>query len=199
MLHTSFLLSFVKHWLSLLSYSVTATLPSVTGKTVGTEKDDRVDLKLFVSAGANFNSRTGSLGIQNNTFDFWGVQVEEGAVVTPFEQKPYADELRACLRYYERLDVPISGGNDLLATCYSTAAPAIFPWKYTVEKRSSGIISYPTNGVARYISTASVASGLTLTTSVNKSTKGAVLATTTNQAVGSGWVDGFSVVCDAEL
>ena len=57
-------------------------------------------LRFWVSAGANYNSSTGSLGIQNNTFDFWGVQGEEGYSASAFKQKSLAEELRACQRYY---------------------------------------------------------------------------------------------------
>jgi hypothetical protein len=80
--------------------SVTVAVPSIAGKTVGTGGDDFLAVNLWTSGGSTYNARTGSLGVQNGTFDFWGVQVEEGLVATTFEQKPLADELRACMRYY---------------------------------------------------------------------------------------------------
>jgi hypothetical protein len=79
-------------------YSVSVTLPSISGKTIGTS--DSLDLLLWVSAGSTSDSNTGSLGIQSNTFDIWGVQLEEGSVASAFKQKSYAEELRACQRYY---------------------------------------------------------------------------------------------------
>jgi hypothetical protein len=86
-------------------YSVTGTLPSISGKTLGTNNNDSLQLDLWVSSGSNFNSRTGSLGIQNNTFDFWGVQVEAGSTATAFQTATgtLQGELAACQRYYYRI------------------------------------------------------------------------------------------------
>ncbi len=55
-----------------------------------------------MSAGTDLNSRTGSLGIQTNTFDIWGVQIEEGSTITDFQTATgtLQGELAACQRYY---------------------------------------------------------------------------------------------------
>ena len=83
-------------------YSVTASIPSISGKTIGTANDSYLTLVLWVSAGSNFNSRTGSIGIQNNTFQIWGVQAENGSVATAFQTATgtLQGELAACQRYY---------------------------------------------------------------------------------------------------
>jgi hypothetical protein len=83
-------------------YSVTVAVPSITGKTLGTDAD-RLLAVVWASGGSDFNARTGSLGLQNVTVDFWGVQVEAGSAASPYEQKSYVDELRACQRYYFRI------------------------------------------------------------------------------------------------
>ena len=84
-------------------YVVTGLVPSISGKTIGTTANaSNLRLMLWVSAGTNYNSRTGSIGIQTNTFDFWGVQVEANNVPTSFEQRPIGVELALCQRYYER-------------------------------------------------------------------------------------------------
>ena len=80
-------------------YSVTVTVPSISGKTVGA--DSYLGLFLWVSAGTDFSARTNSLGIQSNTFDIWGVQVEKGTIATPFEQRPIGIETDLCKRYYQ--------------------------------------------------------------------------------------------------
>lgn len=79
-------------------YSLTTTLPSIAGKTIAA--GNAVNLNLWTSAGTDFNSRLNSLGIQSNTIDFWGVQVERGTVATPFEQRPMSTEVLLCQRYY---------------------------------------------------------------------------------------------------
>ena len=38
----------------------------------------------------------------NNYYEITGVQLEEGPVATPFEQRPYGLELSLCQRYYEK-------------------------------------------------------------------------------------------------
>lgn len=86
-------------------YSVTVAIPSISGKTVGTTANSSfIQLALWITAGSDFNSRTGSIGIQTNTFDFWGVQVEAGNSATPFATATgtIQGELAACQRYYYR-------------------------------------------------------------------------------------------------
>ena len=86
-------------------YSVTVAVPSISGKTIGSDVNSSyLRLGLFVSAGSNFDSRTGSLGIQSNTFNIWGVQVENGSTATAFQTATgtIQGELAACQRYYIR-------------------------------------------------------------------------------------------------
>jgi hypothetical protein len=80
-------------------YSATIAIPTISGKTIGTSSF--LATNLWVSAGSDFNSRTGSLGIQSNTFDIWGVQAEYGSKATPFQTATgTTQELAACQRYF---------------------------------------------------------------------------------------------------
>ena len=87
-------------------YSVTISVPSISGKTIGTTANTSSLLTQFwLSAGSDFNSRTGSLGLQNATFQIWGVQLEIGSTATAFQTATgtIQGELAACQRYYFRL------------------------------------------------------------------------------------------------
>jgi hypothetical protein len=82
-------------------YSVTYTVPSIAGKTIGTtDNTSYLSLYLFYAAGSSYDSLTGSMGWQSGTFDLWGVQLEKGSTATPFEQRPIGTELALCQRYY---------------------------------------------------------------------------------------------------
>ena len=93
---------------SWVRYSYTISVPSISGKTIGTDNNSSLVLGIYVSAGSNFNARTGSLGIQSNTFNIWGVQVEAGSVATAFQTATgtIQGELAACQRYYARWSNP---------------------------------------------------------------------------------------------
>lgn len=86
-------------------YSLTFAVPSISGKTFGTTANTAfTQLTMWVSAGSTYDSRTGTLGIQSNTFDIWGWQIENGNVATPFQTATgtIQGELAACQRYYWR-------------------------------------------------------------------------------------------------
>lgn len=86
-------------------FSASIALSSLSGVTFGTNNDSSLLLILWTSAGSNFNSRTGTLGIQTATIDFWGVQVEYGSKATPFQTASGGSlqgELAMCQRYYWR-------------------------------------------------------------------------------------------------
>jgi hypothetical protein len=81
--------------------TVTATIPSISGKTIGTDNNNRLGLYIWLDAGSNFNSSTDTLGQQSGTFDIAQVQIEAGSVATPFERRPIGTELALCQRYYQ--------------------------------------------------------------------------------------------------
>ena len=80
--------------------TVTATMPSISGKTLGTNNDHSLDLFIWFDAGSTFNARTDSLGQQSGTFDIAQVQIERGPIATPFERRPIGQELALCQRYF---------------------------------------------------------------------------------------------------
>jgi hypothetical protein len=83
-------------------FTVTATLPSISGKTIGTNGDDILLLTMWFDSGSNYNARNNSLGQQSGTFDIAQVQLEAGSVATPFERRPVGAELALCQRYFRK-------------------------------------------------------------------------------------------------
>jgi hypothetical protein len=88
---------------SWVRYSFQIAVPSISGKTIGTSS--LLKLYILVSAGSTISGLGyPAVGLQNNTFDIWGVQVEAGSVATPFQTATgtLQGELAACQRYYQR-------------------------------------------------------------------------------------------------
>lgn len=85
-------------------YSVTLTVPSVSGQTLGADNITRTRLELWCSAGSANAAATESLGTQANTFDIAAVQLEEGSIATAFRRngENIEAELAGCQRYYWR-------------------------------------------------------------------------------------------------
>lgn len=86
-------------------FTITIAIPSISGKTIGTNGDSCLALLFWYDAGSSFNSRTNSLGQQSGTFDLAQVQLEYGSVATPFELLPIDRVVRACYRYYIYLNL----------------------------------------------------------------------------------------------
>ena len=96
--------------------TVTATLPSISGKTFGTDANNHLKLLIWFDAGSTYNSDTDSLGQQSGTFDIAQVQIEPGPVATPFEQRPIGTELALCQRYFQQLGGGMVGFEEGIST-----------------------------------------------------------------------------------
>ena len=80
-------------------FTRTITIPSITGKTLGTDNNDNLRFNFWFEAGSDYSARTAALGQQSGTFNIAQVQIEEGSVATPFEQRLIGVELALCQRY----------------------------------------------------------------------------------------------------
>jgi hypothetical protein len=105
-------------------YSFTLTVPSVAGKTIAS--DSNLQAVVCLSAGSDIASAFNSIGVQNNTFDIWGVQVEAGSIATPFQTasggSPQA-ELAMCQRYYQ---VIASGSSKAICNAMAYGATSVY-------------------------------------------------------------------------
>ena len=75
-------------------YTFTGTLPSISGKTVGTSSFLYFHIQ-------NPNNETFNIDLSQ-------VQLEKGEVATPFEHRSYGDELARCQRYYAQGGIILS-------------------------------------------------------------------------------------------
>ena len=127
----------------------TFTFPSIVGKTIGTDgvHTSSTYLVFWFDAGSSFNSRSANLGQQSGTFDIAQVQLEEGSVATPFEQRPFALELSLCQRYYQKF-VQNGASGELYSheRAYLTAAGVTYITKtipFKVPMRTTPTITIP--------------------------------------------------------
>jgi hypothetical protein len=83
-------------------YSITFTMPSISGKTIGAGNYNTI--QFFMSAGTAVDSGIWGIGVQNNTFQFTAFQLEQGSVATPFTTATgtIQGELAACQRYFQK-------------------------------------------------------------------------------------------------
>ena len=107
---------------SWVRYSVSVSIPSISGKTIGTSSY----LQLFFGFAAN----------TVQTIVIWGVQLEYGSVTTPFQTATgtIQGELAACKYYFERRQGGTSFGSiPLFGQCISTTTVYI-PIFYTPKR-----------------------------------------------------------------
>lgn len=120
-------------------YSVTVDIPSVNGKTIGSDDNHSTSLHFWFDAGSTYNTRTASLGQQSGTFDIGGVQVELGDRVTNLDLRPRAVEQMLCERYYEQMlgaGLSTAGGTQLAGSTLAMGqADTIAFWRFRQIKR----------------------------------------------------------------
>lgn len=87
---------------TMTKYEIEIDIPSISGKTIGTDGDNTSYLmvRFWLSSGSNYDPYTDNLGIQTSTFLLAQVQLEEGEIATKFEERPIAVEQALCDRYY---------------------------------------------------------------------------------------------------
>jgi hypothetical protein len=91
---------------SFAPFAVVLTVPSITGKTLGTNGNDYFQIEFWTSGGSDWNARTNSLGIQTIGVDLWGIHIKVGThttdAVSLYKQPDLGPELARCQRYFQQ-------------------------------------------------------------------------------------------------
>ena len=125
-------------------FAVVMAIPSVSGKTLGSGNNDYLALNFWTSAGADFNARTNSLGLQTIGVDLWGIHIRAGtwtaADAALYRPRDPGTELALCQRYY---NIGTTGGPTNSDGLFSggaggTGPAAMFP----VVMRGAPTMSY---------------------------------------------------------
>ena len=119
---------------SWVKQTVTVAIPSISGKTLGSDNNDYLQLNIWLEAGSSFNTRSATLGHQSGTFDIAQVQLELGDTATNFERRSIGEEIQLCQRYAEALT-----GTAVTGELYKHQ-------RYSVIKRSTPTITLVSGG-----------------------------------------------------
>jgi hypothetical protein len=165
-------------------FAAVISVPSVTGKTLGTAGNDHTALILWSSAGADWSARAAGLGLQTIEVELWGVHIRVGtfdaSAALDYVQPNLADEFLRCQRYYFS-KIGVYGG------AYGSGAIRMGSVDYPTVMRASPALSFGTPSYGN-------ASGLTI--QANTAAGFGYFATITS--LGGASVD-FNITADAEL
>jgi hypothetical protein len=128
-------------------YSLTFTMPSISGKTIGTSSYVEIYVSRYIGSAAT-------------TIDLWGVQLEAGSVATAFQTATgtLAGELSACQRYYQITTsgyAQIGFGARYNSTTVAYSTPIPVQMRTTPTVTYVGTVSYSSNGTGGTLSSPS--------------------------------------------
>ena len=129
-------------------FSVTLSVPSVIGKTFGTNPgSDYSVLQFFYSTSAG-NAGAGNIGVQSGIIALWGVQLEIGTIATPLEKLGPRYDLSNCQRFYAsptfNYGGSITAGNVL---AYSLSLPVTMRAAPTIFSQFTSQVNLSSPGV----------------------------------------------------
>jgi len=103
-------------------YTTTVAIPSVSGKTIGTSSNLRIDWRMPANTAI--------------TYDMTLVQLEIGDTATPFENLQYTTQLQLCQRYYHRIN-PDGTSGSIGSAAYYTSTTAFVSLNFPTSMRTS--------------------------------------------------------------
>ena len=126
-------------------YTYSATVPSISGKTIGTGSYLRFSIYLPLN--------------QTFIFDLWGCQLEAGSTATPFQTATGTKqgELAACQRYYYRTNPLTQAYQDIAVGQAASTTDVRFVLRFPTTMRSTPTsIDYATLRVSDYVNNLTV-------------------------------------------
>lgn len=147
-------------------FAVVMSIPSVTGKTLGINGNDALQLNFWFSGGSDHNTRTNGLGLQAIGVDLWGIHIRHGtwttAATADYRPRDPGTELTLCQRYYESTIAMIYGASvpagqqPLCGIYFATPKRAVptFAWGaelQTVNAQSRTVDYITTMGARTYV------------------------------------------------
>lgn len=128
---------------------------------------------LPVNAGNGFQVEIRFPNLTSGTVDVTGVQLEAGSVATPFEHRPYGQELALCQRYYE--EVYARWGTTWQAAMFQHAV-----YFKTTKRATPTVLVYPDttayvkSGASGFVRNATASTNIAIT-SANGALEGVIL------------------------
>jgi len=77
-------------------------IPSISGKTLGTDLNSALVCNFWLEAGTNFDARTDSIGHQTAIFRLARFQMEYGTIPSMFDKRGIYEETIACGRFFRK-------------------------------------------------------------------------------------------------
>jgi hypothetical protein len=192
---------------SFAPFAVTMAVPSITGKTLGTNGNDYLSLNFWTSAGSTFNASTNSLGLQTIGVDLWGIHIRLGtwtaADAALYRPRDPGTELALCQRYYFK--TLANAAAEILGSGYSnttttsqilTNFPTQMRTKPTALEQSGTATDYAVlhqnttincSGVATYTSANVVSARTTLTVAAGLTQGQGAMAYANNSSAYFAW------------
>lgn len=163
------------------------TVPSISGKTLGTGGGDSLSVLVWFDAGSIFNAQASSLGQQSGTFDLSRISVRLGdrsKELDPFAPRMLAEERAIAERYCEFVGDGSTNGIVIPGQSASTSSSR-HALRWRVQKRATPTITFSGSTDFVVISTAGNLATTALSAS-NQDTQGSLIIATTAASQVSG-------------